>query len=279
MSELRAIDVSGFAYLPPRESCGAAPQLMWIAIADLGVDDSYQREINRVGHQKVRGIAEHFDWDFFAPVIVSPVSGGRFAIIDGQHRTTGALLAGHDKVPCSVILADRRKQASAFEAINGNITRVTPLQRFKAKLAAEEPEALRLNAVAARAGVRLRFSQGGVAKYARANDCFALVALQAAMEKFGDDVAEWTLRCILASADNEPGLFRSVLIRCVSEVLAENPAWLSAPELLAAFIEFDLHEEQHAAQARARTSDKRREALKASISAYLTATLAGRGVA
>lgn len=37
MSELRAIDVSDYAPLKPPEQAGAAPQLMWLKIATLGV--------------------------------------------------------------------------------------------------------------------------------------------------------------------------------------------------------------------------------------------------
>jgi hypothetical protein len=67
---------------------GPAPQLQWIAIEFLVVDTDYQREISRRGAINVMQIAEHFDWSKFAPVIVAPVEGGRYAIVDGRHRDT-----------------------------------------------------------------------------------------------------------------------------------------------------------------------------------------------
>jgi hypothetical protein len=89
----------------------------------LVVDTEYQREIGRKGATNVMQIAEHFDWSKFAPVVVAPVEGGRFAIVDGQHRTTAAMLREIKEVPCQVVQADRAKQAAAYAAVNGNITK------------------------------------------------------------------------------------------------------------------------------------------------------------
>jgi hypothetical protein len=65
------------------------------------------------------------EWAKFSPVIVAPVEGGMFSIIDGQHRATAAMLRGIEKVPCEIVHIDRARQAEAFAAINGNITRVS----------------------------------------------------------------------------------------------------------------------------------------------------------
>jgi hypothetical protein len=120
---------------------GPAPFLEWIAVERLVVDTEYQREIGRRGATNVIQIAEHFDWSKFAPVIVAPVEGGRFAIVDGQHRTTAAMLREIEKVPCQVVQADRAKQAAAYAAVNGNITKTTPQQLYHARLAADDPGA------------------------------------------------------------------------------------------------------------------------------------------
>src|SRR5258708_5463867 len=89
---------------------GPAPFLEWIETDKLVVDVTYQREIGRRGATNVNQIAENFDWSKFAPVIVAP-EGGQFATVDGQHRTTAAILRGQEKVPCQVVQADRAKQA------------------------------------------------------------------------------------------------------------------------------------------------------------------------
>src|SRR5687767_15353118 len=123
---MRAIVVEGFDK-PKAVSAGPAPMLQWLKIADLVVDTSYQRPIIGKGRRNVDRIARAFSWSCFAPVVVSPVEGGKFAIIDGQHRTTAASLVGIDSVPCQIVIAEREEQAAAFKAING-IT--TPISRM-----------------------------------------------------------------------------------------------------------------------------------------------------
>src|SRR3982074_1805258 len=103
-------------------SPGPAPFLEWIETDKLVVDVTYQREIGRRGATNVNQIAENFDWSKFAPVIVAPVEGGQFAIVDGQHRTTAAIRRGQKEVPCQVVQADRAKQAAAYAAVDANIT-------------------------------------------------------------------------------------------------------------------------------------------------------------
>lgn len=118
---------------------GPAPFLEWIETDKLVVDASYQREIGRRGTINVNQIAENFDWSKFAPVIVAPVEGGQFAIVDGQHRTTAAMLRGQKTVRCQVAQADRARQAAAYAAVNGNITKTTAQQLYHARLAAKDP--------------------------------------------------------------------------------------------------------------------------------------------
>ena len=91
---MRPISIEGFEK-PKSVSAGAAPMLQWLKITDLVVDPAYQRPIIGKGRQNVDRIAREFSWSCFAPVVVSPVAGGRFAIIDGQHRTTSAAIVGH----------------------------------------------------------------------------------------------------------------------------------------------------------------------------------------
>ena len=51
-----------------------------VKINDLVVDPAYQRPIIGKGRQNVDRIARAFSWSCFAPVVVSPVAGGKFAI-------------------------------------------------------------------------------------------------------------------------------------------------------------------------------------------------------
>lgn len=117
---------------------GPAPMLQWIEIAELVVDDSYQRDLKPGNWKAIRRIAEAFRWSRFSPVFVAPVEGGKFAIIDGQHRTHAAAMCGFDRVPCQVVQMTLEEQAASFAAVNGLVTKVTLWQIYKAALAAKE---------------------------------------------------------------------------------------------------------------------------------------------
>ena len=116
---------------------GSAPQLAWLDIASLVVDESYQRDLKPQGWRAIRTIAAHFRWSMFSPVFVAPVEGGLYAIIDGQHRTHAAAICGFSQVPCQIVQMTRTEQAAAFAAVNGTVTQVSAGQIFKAALAAE----------------------------------------------------------------------------------------------------------------------------------------------
>src|SRR5919107_4150563 len=147
---MRPISTEGYE-TPRGVSAGPAPMLQWISISDLVVDPSYQRPIVGKGRKNVDRIARSFSWSCFAPVVVSPVEGGKFAIIDGQHRTTAAALVGLETVPCQVVIAAREEQAAAFKAINGITTPISAMALHAAALVAGEPWAVQVAEVCARA--------------------------------------------------------------------------------------------------------------------------------
>jgi hypothetical protein len=92
---------------------------------------------------------------FQTPVVVSPVEGGKFAIIDGQHRTTSAAIVGYETVPCQIVIAAKEEQAAAFKAINGTTTPISIMALHAAALVASEPWAVQIAHVCACAQVEL----------------------------------------------------------------------------------------------------------------------------
>ena len=277
---LRPIDVSGFTKITAPGSTGAASQLMWIALEKLVVDDAYQRDFTGESRTKIRAIAENFDWDFFAPVVAAPVEGGLFAIVDGQHRAHAAALIGRESVPCCVILAEPRKQARAFDAINGHVTRVTKLQRFKAQCAAGNAEALRTRALIERAGCNLRNTTGGRQRmHAKPADLFCIDVIKRAMAKHGLAVAELALRCVLASASETSGFFRAGIVAATATVLGDHREWRGA-QIIAAFETLHLLEAHDAARAEAhrRPGVRAGDLLEAAILDHVTACF-GKGAA
>jgi hypothetical protein len=266
---MRAIDGAGFTRADKPGDHGPAPQLQWIEIARLRVDPSYQREITVTGYRNIRVIAENFDWRKFAPVIVAPIAGGFFAIVDGQHRTTGAFIAGEDSVPCCVIMADAKGQAEAFEAINGSVTKVLGVSLYKARLAAGDAHALRIKAACDAAGVEvLLYKASSVAM--RPRQTLALAAIEGVMTAHGDAVVVASLRAIGASAGDLKGFFRGAIIRAVGDVLADHRNWARHEGLLAAFAGIDLDAacREAVAAAMARRGLKSGDLLQATIIAH-----------
>lgn len=150
---LRRIDISNLK--PVSRDAGPAPEVGFVGVADLIIDDRYQRAIERRGWANIQRIAANFDWSKFSPLMVARTDCGRFAIIDGQHRAHAAALIGVERVPALISNLSPQEQASAFSWINGAVTSLTANQVFKAALAALEPWALQCDAVVSRAGCQL----------------------------------------------------------------------------------------------------------------------------
>jgi hypothetical protein len=188
---------------PQSASPGAAPMLQWLKIADLVVDPAYQRPIIGKGRQNVDRIAGTFSWSCFAPVVVSPVEGGKFAIIDGQHRTTAAALVGFESVPCQIVIAARKEQAAAFKAINGTITPISQMALHAAALVASEPWAVQIAHVCACAEVELLRYPVPTNKQPP-GQTMAVGAITRCLKQYGEATLITALQCVTQTSNNQP---------------------------------------------------------------------------
>lgn len=150
---LRLVEVQEQDLRTPAEQ--PAPILDWIQIDRLRIDDGYQRALGKVNMTAIRRIAENFMWSRFTPVLVAPIEGGLFAIIDGQHRTHAALMCGFSTVPAMAVHVARSEQARAFQWVNQQSIRVTPHQVYRAALAAGDDWARGCAAAVSAAGCEL----------------------------------------------------------------------------------------------------------------------------
>jgi hypothetical protein len=188
-------------------------------------------------------IAEHFNWSKFAPLIVAPVEGGKFAIIDGQHRATAAALRGVEMVPGQVVIADAAEQAAAFKAINGQVTRIHKLALQHAAISAGDPAAIEIRDVAAAAGVtdpalpgRDRWPQARRNAGARHAD-----RVQPHLRR---ETLITALSCVTETENNKPGYLSAGIIKALCAVLAAHAKWREGGgALLSAFDEIDLDAE------------------------------------
>ena len=239
--------------------------LQWIKIADLLVDESYQRPILGKGRNNVHRIAREFSWACFTPVVVAPVEGGKFTIIDGQHRTTAAALAGFDTVPCQVVIAAQKEQAAAFKAINGITTPISRMALHAAALVAQEPWAVELTQVCTAAGVEL-LRYPIPLENQRPGQTMAVGALSKCLKQYGRETLITALQCVTETSNNRPGALTARLIKAICEVLDTNKDWRDAGlSLLEAFDHIDLEGIQSSAAVEAATEGTSRSAAIAKL--------------
>lgn len=157
----RAIDVSTCDPVVPADQ--AAPVLEWLAIDRLVIDGDYQRDLGANNWKAIRGIAAEFLWARFSAVLVAPIEGGHYAIIDGQHRTHAAAICGFASVPCIVVHVPRAEQARAFVGVNARVIGVSAYAVYKAALAGGEAWAVQARDAVAAGGCQLMMSNGSTA--------------------------------------------------------------------------------------------------------------------
>ena len=136
---------------------GTKPRVVWLDLALLDVDRRYQREINGHGEAHINRILRGFNWNCYQPIIVTETEGGRFAVIDGQHRLEAA--KKHpliDSLPCYIIDApDVAVQAQIFVSVNSDRRALTSLQKFWATWAGGNIDAKALVDACEAAGVTI----------------------------------------------------------------------------------------------------------------------------
>lgn len=195
---MRPIDISNMKPVV-REGvgAGAVPELRWLAIADLVIDETFQRPIEKHGWQAIRRIADDFTWGKFAPVIAAPIVGGQYSLIDGQHRTHAAALCGFAHVPAMVVVLGPADQAASFAAINGNVTRISAFHVLKAALAAGEAWAVRARDAVAAGGCELMTYHPSAARK-EPRQVYAIACIRRFVDKDRADVVRTGLGALAA---------------------------------------------------------------------------------
>ncbi len=220
---------------------GPAPMLQWIKIDDLVVDDRYQRDLKSGNWAAIQRIAASFKWSRFSSVFVAPIEGGKFAIIDGQHRTHAAALCGFTEVPCQVVQMTLQEQAASFAAVNGLVTKVTIWQIYKAALAAEEEWAVKCHKVCADAGCSL-MTGNNASDSKGAGEIYAIGLIRSYVEKKKSNVLTFMLKSLRASqGGGDAAVWSNEVLRPMMAAVVDRP-WLMRQkvDLTAFFDSFDI---------------------------------------
>jgi hypothetical protein len=221
----------------PADDIGIAGHLKWLPLSCLRIDPRYQRPILANGRKTIRAIIEGFRWSKFSPLVVGERDGGLYAIIDGQHRATGALThGGIREVPCLVIRGGAEAEAGAFAIINGQVTNISGTQIHVARVMAGEKDAIALDTICQAAGVRIMKFPAAFGTW-KPGETMASGTLRICHKRYGRETLITALQCITQTNDGNAGYVKADVIHGFCEALSRNTTWRDAGDTLFQSIE------------------------------------------
>lgn len=188
-----ALDLPG---VTPASPPTPRPEITWIALGELLVDESYQRDLSDASVRLIRRIVEGWDWRRLKPPIAAWTDEG-LEVIDGQHTAIAAVThGGIAEIPVVVVEAvERVDRAQAFIGHNRDRLIVTAPQMHHAALAAGDAEALKVARVCAAADIELLRLPPARGVY-RARTTIAVAAVRAVVAAEEEIDATWILRTL-----------------------------------------------------------------------------------
>lgn len=115
-----------------------------IPVEALNIEHSYQRPATK----KMEAIGKNWNDDLVGYPVISLREDGSYWIIDGQHRIGGARIAGKQHIPCDVRQGlTLKEEARLFDSLNGQRSHVTAVDRYKAKMYYDDPEAIEVTSI------------------------------------------------------------------------------------------------------------------------------------
>lgn len=196
---------------------GAKPELEWVDVDLIDVDESYQREADG---RRVSRILTAFRWDHFGAVVLARKPDGRFAVTDGQHRVKAAQLhPGVTQVPALITsIAGTLGEAENFLVINRERKAVTPVETFWAGLTAGDASCVRVSDALAKASCMV---VSGPGEY-KPGHTAAVSAVGRALERYGDSAVISALKSIRAAWPHDGRCLRGTLITALARLHRAN---------------------------------------------------------
>jgi hypothetical protein len=203
MSSKRPIAAIDLPDVTPGTPPTAKPEITWIDPTELLVDEAYQRGLSDKNLRLIARIVGEWDWRRFKPPITAWTDES-LEVIDGQCTAIGA--ASHPvigEIPVYVVdAAERADRASAFIGQNRDRVAITAAQMHAAAVVAGDEDALAVERVASRVGVRILRMPPSRGDY-QPRQTVAVAAVAALIARLGEEDAERVLG-ILAESECAP---------------------------------------------------------------------------
>ncbi len=129
------------------------PDVRMVAVGDLIVDESYQREAISA---HVAGIAKHFDEEAFGLIVAGEREDGSLHPVDGFQRLNAAMERGLSHVPCQVIPSRGPEHEAELFGKHNKRRGLSTHQLFKADVRAGKPDAVAVYEAITEAGLNVR---------------------------------------------------------------------------------------------------------------------------
>lgn len=219
---------------------GSPPSIEFRPIAELKVDDSYQRSIDTgPSRSLIERIAKGWDWRMCPPLVVSKRDDG-FYVIDGQHRHAAALRRGDiAHLPCCVTAyRDAAEEAEMFVAMNRARRAINRLDDFHAAQASGNEEALAITAMVEAAGFFVSRRTGSAA-WAPGEVAFTS-AIAKARRRHGPAIVQEALNLMFDAFEGQRLVAGSSVFSATVAIITARPAGFTRERMLAALKHFDM---------------------------------------
>ena len=155
------------------------PDLDWMPVKDLHLDDSYQRPLHGRQYRNIERMKLEWDWGTIAPLMVARRMDGKHFVYDGQSRLVAAKKRGDiPKLPCAVVGVNGVVDAGAEEARRFHIVNTmqvppTRVDDFKALVRSGDPAACDIKRILIASGFEVASHSGN-----RKVGCVAILMLE-----------------------------------------------------------------------------------------------------
>lgn len=197
---------------------GARPELAWVPIASIRIDENYQRELKE---KRVSQILHGFTWSHFQPVMLARQADGTFTCFDGQHRVEAARRhPAINEVPAAIVdLDEAHQEAGAFLGVNVNRTTVTTVEKYHAGIEAGDEDMMGVCAVLDAAGCEV-IERIGVKP--ASNRTTAVTSVQRAIRVYGDEAVVEACKTLVAAWPKDSGALHAIMIQSLSRLYRNN---------------------------------------------------------
>ncbi|WP_054310003.1 ParB/RepB/Spo0J family partition protein [Mesorhizobium sp. 1M-11] len=205
---------------------GEKPDLEWVRIDRIDVDRNYQRPLKP---RLVKKILAKFAWRKFGAVVLSRQEGGRYTIVEGQHRWKAASLHPNvTEIPAIVVEhADTADEAGSFLAINRDRQAVTSVEQYWAGLTAGDEWAMAVSRVLQAANCDVVPEPG----HYRPNLTASIGAIDRCLKRYGHGATRRALLVIRAAWPDDSKSLRGTLITALARIIRANDKTINEADL------------------------------------------------